>query len=155
MLRISTQEPNKETNMIQLEHVNLVIKDLTKSLEFYRAAFPHWRIRDRGHHPWFGKTNNWVHFGDEFQYLALNEFGEGENRKLEGHQVGLAHFAFVTQNIDGVITRLENAGFKIDDSGASNPHRRNVYFIDPDGFEVEFVQYLSDMPRERNYTIPA
>jgi hypothetical protein len=25
-----------------------------------------------------------------------------------------------------------------------------VYFIDPNGFEVEFVEYLSDIPAQRN-----
>lgn len=136
--------------MIQLEHLNLVIQDLDASLAFYRAAFPHWRIRAKGGGEWYGKPRVWVHFGDDYQYLALNEFGEGPNRKLEGHQVGLAHFAFVVSNIDAVIQRLEDAGFAVDNPGSEEPHRRNVYFIDPDGFEVEFVQYLSDLPAERN-----
>ncbi len=136
--------------MIQLEHVNLVIKDLDQSLAFYRAAFPHWRIRAKGGGEWYGKPRTWVHFGDDYQYLALNAFGEGNNRDLKGHQVGLAHFAFVVDNIDAMIERLEKAGFPVDNPGAQEPFRRNVYFIDPDGFEVEFVQYLSDLPAERN-----
>lgn len=136
--------------MLQLEHINLVIKDLDKSLHFYRAAFPHWKIRAKGGGDWYGKPRTWVHFGDDYQYIALNEFGEGENRDLKGHQVGLAHFAYVTNNIDGVIDRLTRAGFPVTNPGAEEPFRRNAYFIDPDGFEVEFVQYLSDVPTERN-----
>ena len=136
--------------MLQLEHINLVISDLSKSLHFYRAAFPHWRIRAKGGGEWYGKPRTWVHFGDDYQYLALSEFGEGENRDLTGHQVGLAHFAFVTQNIDAVIDRLQRAGYEIAIPGALEPHRRNVYFIDPDGFEIEFIQYLSDLPNQRN-----
>jgi catechol 2,3-dioxygenase-like lactoylglutathione lyase family enzyme len=138
--------------MIHLEHVNLVVKDIDKSLEFYQAAFPHWRIRDRGEGSWSGKPRSWVHFGDDYQYLVFGDNGEGENRDLTGHQVGLAHFAFVTQNIDAVIGRLAKAGFDIDKEGADEPHRRNIYFIDPDGFEVEFIQYLSDLPEQRNMT---
>ena len=136
--------------MIQLEHINLVINDLGPSLAFYRAAFPHWRIRAKGGGDWYGKPRTWVHFGDDYQYLALNEFGEGENRDLTGHKVGLAHFAFVVHDIDGVIKRLEMAGFTVSNPGSEEPFRRNAYFIDPDGFEVEFVQYLSDLPAERN-----
>ena len=49
-----------------------------------------------------------------------------------------------------MIDRLETAGFKIAHSGADSRYRKNVYFIDPDGFEVEFVEYLSDLPVERN-----
>lgn len=136
--------------MLQLEHINLVIKDLKKSLHFYSAAFPHWHIRSKGGGEWYGKPRTWVHYGDDYQYIALNEFGEGYNRDLRGHQVGLAHFAFVTQNIDAVIQRLEKSGYSVANSGSAEPHRRNVYFVDPDGFEVEFVQYLSDLPAERN-----
>jgi hypothetical protein len=36
--------------------------------------------------------------------------------------------------------------------GAEDLHRKNIYFIDPAGFEVEFVQYLSGIPEERNST---
>jgi catechol 2,3-dioxygenase-like lactoylglutathione lyase family enzyme len=135
---------------MQLEHINLVISNLERSLAFYQAAFPHWRVRSKGDGEWYGKARTWVHFGDDHQYLALNEFGEGDNRDLTGHQVGLAHFAYVTENIDAVIERLEAAGYPVANPGADEPYRRNVYFIDPDGFEVEFIQYSSDQPEQRN-----
>jgi hypothetical protein len=41
-----------------------------------------------------------VHFGDDRHYLALSDHGEGENRDLTGHSVGLVHFAYVTDNLD-------------------------------------------------------
>ena len=135
---------------MHLEHVNLVVTNIEKSLNFYRAAFPHWHIRDQGNGDWYGKPRTWVHFGDDYQYLVFSDHGEGENRDLSGHQVGLAHFGFEINDLDAVISRLAEAGFAIDIDGADEPFRRNIYFIDPDGFEVEFVQYLSDLPEERN-----
>lgn len=136
--------------MIQLEHINLVVKDIATSLAFYQAIFPHWHVRGGGEASWYGKPRNWVHFGDDYQYLSLNDDGEGENRNLSGHQVGLAHFAFVTHDLAGVIARLKAIGYEVDKEGADNPYRENVYYIDPDGYEVEFVQYKSDIPSERN-----
>ncbi|WP_462157108.1 VOC family protein [Pseudoalteromonas sp. GB56] len=133
-----------------LEHVNLVVSDIEKALTFYRAVFPHWHIRSKGEGTWSGKPRHWLHFGDDYHYIAFSDNGEGDNRNLEGHQQGLAHFAYVTQNLDEVITRLQQAGFEIAKQGADNPYRRNVYFIDPAGFEVEFVQYLTDIPELRN-----
>ena len=135
---------------MQLEHLNLVVTDIDRSLGFYRALFPHWRIRDRGHGEWYGKPRTWVHFGDDYQYLVFSDHGEGDNRALEGHQVGLAHFAFTTHHLDGAVERLRLAGFSPSHDGNEEPHRRNVYYIDPDGFEIELVQYLSDLPEERN-----
>jgi len=136
--------------MIHLEHLNLVVKNIPNSLQFYQAAFPHWSIRGGDKGEWFGKPRNWIHFGDDYQYLSLNDNGENENRALSGHQVGLSHFAFVTNDIDGVIQRLTDAGFKTDKKGALDAYRENVYYIDPDGYEVEFVQYNSDIPSLRN-----
>ena len=136
--------------MIKIEHINLVVSDIPAVLAFYQAAFPHWHVRATGEGDWYDKPRKWLHFGDEFQYLTFNDHGEGENRKLEGHQIGLAHFAFSTSNLDELISRLEKAGFSISKDGAQEPWRKNVYFEDPAGFEVEFVEYLSDIPEQRN-----
>lgn len=136
--------------MIQLEHINLVVSDIPAMLNFYQAVFPHWRVRDEGKGEWSGKPRNWLHFGDDYQYIALSDHGEGNNRDLDGHQVGLAHFAYVTNNLDSLILRLEKAGYQIAKLGGNDEFRKNIYFIDPAGFEVEFVEYLSDNPKERN-----
>lgn len=133
-----------------LEHVNLVVTDINKSLSFYQAAFPHWRVRSKGQGEWNGKPRTWIHFGDDYQYLALSDHGEGENRELAGYQVGLAHFAYVVTNLASLIQRMATAGFPVDKGSNLNPFRRNAYFIDPDGFEVEFIEYVSDIPEERN-----
>ncbi|WP_432455843.1 MULTISPECIES: VOC family protein [unclassified Agarivorans] len=133
-----------------LEHLNLVVSDLDATLKFYGAAFPHWYIRGQGHQLWHGTPRNWVHFGDETHYLTFNDSGRGENRSLTSNQLGLAHFAFVTDNIEALSQRLLQAGFPIHNQGAATQYRKNVYFLDPDGFELEFVQYLSDIPAERN-----
>ena len=133
-----------------LEHINLIVSDIPRALTFYRAAFPHWDIRTQGEGEWYGKPRHWIHFGDAYQYIAFSDHGEGDNRDLRGHQVGLAHFAYVTHSIDAVIKRLAQAGFTVSNSGADNRYRRNSYFIDPDGYEVEFVEYLSDLPTQRN-----
>ncbi len=147
---LQTQTISTQGNSMYLEHVNLVVSDVEEMLAFYKAAFPHWAIRSEGEGEWYGKPRRWLHFGDTKYYIAISDNGVGENRNLEGHQTGLAHFAYVTDNIDTIIVRLQNAGYQIAKPGADNPFRRNVYFIDPAGFEIEFVQYLSDIPTERN-----
>ncbi|TQV72269.1 VOC family protein [Aliikangiella marina] len=135
--------------MLRLEHINMVVTDLDQSLKFYHAAFPHWRVRGSGSMDWYGKTKKWLHFGDDYFYLSINDGGEGENRHLKGHSVGLAHIGFVTENLAALIKRLADAGFEVDHGGESK-FRNNAYYIDPDGFEIEFVEYLSDLPAERN-----
>lgn len=136
--------------MIKLEHLNLVVKHMEPTLRFYQAAFPQWSIRGEGESEWYGTQRKWLHFGDDYQYLTFNDNGQDENRILTSHQVGLAHFAFVTNNLSAIVTRLERAGFAIAKAGAESPFRKNCYFIDPNDYEVEFVEYLSDIPAQRN-----
>ena len=135
---------------MRLEHLNLVVRDLVKTLAFYQVAFPHWRVRTSGKAEWYGVERNWLHFGDDYQYLTFNDDGVEDNRDLSGHQVGLAHFAFETRDVEAIIKRMSNAGFPPRLIGRENPFRKNAYFIDPDGYEVEFVEYSSDLPEERN-----
>ncbi|MCW8092024.1 VOC family protein [Alteromonas sp. ASW11-130] len=136
--------------MVKLEHLNLIVKDMDKTLSFYQAAFPHWKVRGEGVGEWYGTGRRWLHFGDDYTYLTFNNNGRGINRNLQSNDMGLAHFAFVTDNIDAVINRLQKSGYSVDKAGANARFRKNCYFIDPNGYEVEFVEYLSDLPNERN-----
>ncbi len=133
-----------------IEHVNLVVFNIEKTVEFYQAAFPQWSIRGSGDQVWYGKPRKWVHFGDDKYYLTFNDSGVGESRDLTSHQPGLAHFAFVVVDLESLEKRLFNAGYKRAKDGSDEPYRRNAYYLDPNGVEVEFVEYMSDLPEQRN-----
>ncbi|MCI5106989.1 MAG: VOC family protein [Pseudomonadales bacterium] len=140
----------REMTMVYLEHVNIVVREMQSALDFYSTAFPHWKVRSQGSGDWYGSPRNWLHFGDDTQYLAMSDNGQGENRDLKSLNLGLAHFAFVVENVEALIKRMLDAGYEIAIPLNEEPFRKNVYFVDPSGFEVEFVEYLSDLPEERN-----
>ncbi|MGI2176485.1 VOC family protein [Shewanella ulleungensis] len=135
---------------MRLEHLNLVVNDLNESLVFYKAVFPHWRVRGGGESIWHGTPRKWLHFGDDHHYLSLNDSGTGAVRDLKSNAIGLAHFAYVVDNVEALVTRLANVGYKVAIMGAINEAYKSRYFIDPNGFEIEFVEYLTDIPTERN-----
>jgi len=136
--------------MLTIEHLNLVVKDIDQTIKFYQAIAPHWHVRSKGRADWHGTMRNWVHFGDDFQFLTFNDSGTGENRELAGNSLGLSHFAFSTSNLNAATQRLQAAGFEIRIALKEDPFRKNIYFLDPNGYEVELVQYSSDIPSERN-----
>ncbi|PMG52353.1 VOC family protein [Shewanella sp. 10N.286.52.B9] len=136
--------------MMRLEHLNLVVQNLDASLAFYRAAFPHWQVRGGGEGEWHGVQRKWLHFGDEYNYLSLNDGGKGKMRPNEGYDLGLAHFAYVVSDLKSLMARMEQAGFEIAIKGREDTYSDSIYYLDPDGIEVEFVQYLTDIPSERN-----
>ncbi len=139
--------------MIRFEHINIVVQDIEKSLAFYKAAFPEWRIRDSGQGEWSKKPRHWCHFGDDTTYIVLANNAETAPRDLAGHQAGLAHFAFEVTNLEALSARLQKSGFQPRIRGPKHPFRANIYFIDPDGLEIEFVEYSSDLASERNSSI--
>jgi len=136
--------------MLYLEHLNLVVKDIPQALTFYQAAFPHWRIRGEGQSTWYGKPRRWLHFGDDKIYLALSDHGESDIRDNRAFQVGLSHFAFVTDELAQITQRLQAAGFAGEQGDGTLGIRNNTYFIDSDGYEVEFVEYLTAVIAQRN-----
>jgi len=138
------------TNMNRLEHANLVVKDIEATLDFIQTALPDWRVRGQGENSWNGKVRRWLHVGDDNYYITLNDGAEGEIRDLSGHAPGLAHLGFAVDDADGIVARLEAKGFPIRVKDTEHPFRKTYYFIDPAGFEFEFMQYLSDRDEERN-----
>lgn len=137
----------------RLEHVNLVVSDIAPTLRFLKAAFPRWRVRGEADGAWSGKPRRWLHVGDDDFYVTLNDNGEGPPRDLAGHAQGLAHVGFAVPSVDDVIARLAEIGAAPSHFGVAHPHRRNVYFIDDNGLEFEFVEYLSADPEERNHYV--
>jgi len=138
-----------------LEHANLVVTAIEPTVAFLTAAFPSWRIRGRGDEPFAGMARQWVHLGDDEFYLALTAYElppeeKGRQRDLQSVTPGLAHIGFEVSSVDELVARLEQAGYAPSVWGPEHAHRRRVYFIDGEGLEFEFTEYLSDKTEERN-----
>jgi catechol 2,3-dioxygenase-like lactoylglutathione lyase family enzyme len=133
---------------MHLEHLNLNVNSIENTLAFYHAAFPHWIIRDSGEDE--GENSKWVHFGDDWQFLTFNQNSGADLRIKKDGDHGFGHMGYVVRALDALVMRLKGAGFEGHHYGAQNPYRKNMYFYDPSGLEVEFVEYLSDIPVERN-----
>ena len=133
-----------------VEHVNITVKSLDRTVGFLRTALPSWQVRGQGAMEWYGKPIHWLHIGTATTYLALQDGGEGAGPDWTGHQVGTKHIGIVVPSVDAVVDRLAAAGHAIDHEAGAHPHRRRAYFMDPDGLQFEFIEYLSDRPAERN-----
>lgn len=126
---------------VSLEHVNLTVGSIDKTVRFLTAAFPEFQIRGRGLH----EGNPWTHIGTDETYIALNE-----SPVARAERGPLNHIGFVVDNAEAVTTRLREAGFEEGMVVAPHPHRTRKYFLDGDGIEWEFVEYFSKDPAERN-----
>ncbi|HJO05488.1 MAG TPA: VOC family protein [Acidobacteriota bacterium] len=122
---------------MHLEHVNLTVADLGRSVDFYRRLLD-LRVR------WEGETSDGMpaaHVGTDDSYLALFE-GDRSKIVMDYESVGFNHLGFVVDDLDEAKSRLDALGATIHFEPDYEPGRR-AYFTDPDGYEVELVEYPS------------
>ena len=139
---------------VRLEHANLIVRDIDQMIRFLQTAFPEFRIRHDG----VGKEGKrWVHVGTDETYIALNEAkGEPERRWVPyAGEPGVNHLAYEVDDVGALRERMTRAGYRDSTVPNAHPHRKRVYFNDPEGNDWEFIQYLSDDPAERHdYELP-
>jgi catechol 2,3-dioxygenase-like lactoylglutathione lyase family enzyme len=121
----------------RFEHINQTCQDLQKTRDFYETLFPDWQVRAQGEEDgWI-----WQHFGDHQFYLALNQPPAGtEVSPTTGH---LEHIGFVID--DGAAMQLLLDAHNIEYVVFNSPETKyRIYVNDPDGTEVELVEYQND-----------
>lgn len=138
-----------KTQNIYLEHANISVTDLDASIRFFTTAFPDFKIRGGGEQ----KDRKWVHLGNDVTYLALNAplvKAEKVEHPIDYSKNGFNHIGFVVEDVNSIAERLLAEGFVRDYPKQVEATRIRDYFIDADGNEFEFVQYLSEDLSERN-----
>ncbi len=121
---------------MRIEHANITVSNVNASLAFYQQLFGG-RVR------WQGTTSNGnraAHIGVDDTYLALFEADEAGVAPMGYGSVGFNHLGFEVDDLDAYRARLRNMGVKLKGEEDYDPGRR-LYFYDPDGVEIELVEY--------------
>jgi glyoxylase I family protein len=121
---------------MRLEHVNLTVTDLDRSIAFYSDLLD-LHVRWKG--PIDGDRLG-AHVGDDDMYLALFQATAPGDVDHDYLHPGINHVGFVVDDLDDARRRLERLGASVHLEGDYDPGRR-IYFFDPDGYEVELVAY--------------
>ena len=135
---------------IYLEHANITVSNIQEAIKFFQTAFPHFKIRGGGN-----GLREWVHLGDNDTYIALNQAKEKALKVEKNYdKIGINHIGFVVQDVEEIANNLLRNGYKRDFPKEVEQFRIRDYFADADGNQYEFVQYLSEVPEEKNsYTV--
>ena len=126
---------------VRLEHANLTVSALERSIDFYGRALG-FEVRWRGEILNTTRMAPAAHIGlpGADYYLALFEAEEDRGAPHSYAPPGINHFGFVVDDLVAARAQIEAAGAKIHYYGDYEPGRR-AYFSDPDGIEIEVVEY--------------
>jgi len=124
-----------------LHHVSYPVRDVDVSAAFYEGLFGLERLP----RPPFGIPGVWLGCGDRQIHLVYN--AEGTYRQKPEVDIADTHFAFRTDDFEGMVERLEAAGFS-DGLPEGDPRRMlilreglagfpQLYLLDPDNSTVE------------------
>lgn len=123
----------------RFEHVNLSCHDLEASRQFYQTLFPDWMVRAEGE----TSVSRWMHFGDRQFYLALNHAPHAKRDHQAYESIGVNHVGFVISDGDKMKALLDRAGIEYYTYDSPETKHR-IYVNDPDGNEIELVEYQAD-----------
>jgi len=130
---------------LYLEHANITVRNIENSIRFFQTAFPDFEVRGGN----LESEDRWLHLGTADTYVALNEKMRTPKGKAY-HGTGINHIGFVVSDVQDLADRLEHAGYQRSYPTQIEKFRIRDYFLDDDGNEYEFVQYLSEETAERN-----
>ncbi len=139
---------------VRLEHSNITVHDIERMISFLKTAFPEFRVRGEGKSR---DGSRWVHVGTDETYIALSPAKADAQRHWVPYrgEPGVNHLAYEVDDAEALRARLSAAGYRESTPPNKHPHRKRVYFCDPEGNDWEFVQYFSQDPAERNdYKLP-
>lgn len=117
-----------------LTHIQLVVRDLERSLGFYTRVFGLQERFREGDHMVFLNTPA------SQDLITLNQSSRAAG--LAGDNGGIDHFGFQLtdgSDLDAAIAEVEAAGGKLINRGEHAPGARFAYIRDPDGYVIELM----------------
>ncbi len=112
-----------------IDHVNMKVKDLEKSVEFYKNLFG-FEIKQEENPNKIDAPSKII--GNDSIKLCMYEVPD---MSPEG---GIAHFGFNIANFNEVITRCKELGVEVLYGGIVDWDKsKSVYIVDPSGYEIE------------------
>ena len=139
---------------VRLEHANLAVRDIDEMIRFVRTAFPEFWVRAEGATT---AGAHWAHVGTDDTYLNLTQATREPAERFVPYagRPGLNHLGFEVDDVEALRSRMAAAGYEDSTVPNAHPHRRRVYFHDPEGNDWEFVEYRTADPSLRNdYSLP-
>lgn len=122
----------------QIDHLNLTVKNLDKSVNFYKKVF-NFDVHEEGNFN-----------GTPFKIIGISQKAMlclYENKNLENKKSNINHIGFNIDFYENIVEDLENLNVKLEYYNGKAiiqyPMSRSIYIHDPDGNEIELSSKLA------------
>jgi catechol 2,3-dioxygenase-like lactoylglutathione lyase family enzyme len=130
---------------MKYHHIGLSVRNLEKSLKFYKEVFGFVEVRrlereDLGIKAVFLKLNQ-----EDNLHLELIQSSkpiENEDDPFDLRVLGLKHLAFEVDDADKKYRELKEEGYEITEPRAGKSCKKYFFIKDPDGLNMEFFEIL-------------
>src|SRR5947207_3103037 len=113
-----------------LTHIHLIVRDMKRSLHFYRTVFG-MQVSFKA-----GRSMVFLNTPGSKDMITLHEDAKA---RAAGKSGGIAHFGFerVKPDLDTAIEEVKKGGGKLLERGEHAPGVSYAYVADPDGYVIE------------------
>ena len=114
-----------------LTHIHLIVRDMKRSLRFYKTVFG-MQVRFK-----VGRNLVFLNTPGSADTITLNE--DPDLADAAGTSGGISHFGFqlVKTDLDTAIREVKKAGGRLLEKGEHEPGVPYAYIADPDGYVIE------------------
>lgn len=121
-------------NAISIDHVNMKVKNLEKSVEFYKKLFG-FEVKQEDNPNKIDVPSKII--GNDSIKLCMYEVPD---MSPEG---GIVHFGFNISNFNEIIEKCKEQGVEILYGGPIDWEKsKSVYIVDPSGYEIELGEVI-------------
>ena len=124
---------------MRLDHATLTVSNLDKSFDFYHRVLD-FEKRWEGTAMGASGPVRAIHIGTQDTYLSLFETDKSDRAPANYGDPGLNHLGFQVKDLQSFRDKLAEVGVKLHLEADYEPGER-IYFFDPDGVEIELVEY--------------
>lgn len=127
-----------------ITHVAINVKDMEKTLAFYRDALGFQKIFELSH-PETGKP--WIVYVQICAGQFLELFYDGTERTAKDSDIGFTHVCFQVDSVEEIAERITRNGYPLEIPPCEGcDHNLQTWTRDPNGVRIELMQVCPDSP---------